>query len=134
MAKRAFLIPILSLALFYCQREALIQRVKLPPTPVLSIRSTWGVVTNSLVRVRQEPQSGSQILSHLGQGTIVEILSQTEEQKQIEDETDFWYEVNYEGLRGWLFGAYLEIFDSRVKAEAFAVGLKAPPPVTHGSS
>ncbi len=109
-----------------CQREAPVERVKLPATPVLSIRSTWGVVTSGLVRIRAEPLNGAPILSHLGQGTIVEILSQTEQEKTIEGETAYWYEINYEGLRGWLFGAYLQILDSRVKAEAFAAALQAP--------
>ncbi len=120
----AVAIPLLFLLPAACQREAPMERVKLPATPVLSIRSTWGVITTGLVRVRAEPLNGSPILTHLGQGTIVEILSQTEEQKTIENETSYWYEINYEGLRGWLFGAYLQILDSRAKAEAFAATLQ----------
>ena len=117
-------LPLLLLLPAACRREAPVEKVQLPATPVLSIRSTWGVVTTSLVRVRSEPLNGSPILTHLGQGTVMEILSQTAEQKTIENETAYWYEINYEGLRGWLFGAYLQILDSRAKAEAFAATLQ----------
>ena len=38
----------------------------------------------------------------------------------VENEVGYWYRINYDGLKGWVFGSYLEIFDSRAQAEKYA--------------
>lgn len=116
-------LALLSLFPLSCRREAPAESILLPPTPVLSVRSSWGVVTSSFLRIREEPYQRAKILAHLRQGTVLEIISYTDEKVVIEDEAAYWYHVSHEGLRGWVFGAYLEILDSRVKARAFAGGL-----------
>jgi hypothetical protein len=90
---------------------------------VLSIRSTWAVVTSPFLRVREEPLAEAQVLAHIRRGAVLEILSRTERKEQIEDATSYWYQVSYEGLRGWVFGAFLEVVDSKLKAESLAAQL-----------
>ncbi len=108
------------LAVFACSREKPVEQIHLPPTPVLTIRSTWAVVSSHVLRLREEPYSAARILAHLRRGTIMEVLGRTDRKESLEDQTDYWFQVSYEGLRGWVFGAYLDVFDSRVKAQAFA--------------
>ena len=107
-----------------CGRSSGAERVTLPPTPVLSIRSTWAVVKSPLLRVRDQPSGQSTVLAHVRMGAVVEVISKSDKEDTIENEVSFWYRVNYEGLKGWVFGSYISIFDSRGKADAFAATLK----------
>ena len=107
-----------------CGRSRGTERVILPPTPVLSIRSTWAVVKSPLLRVRQDPSNQATVLSHIRLGAVVEVLTKSDKEESLENESAFWYRVDYQGLKGWVFGTYIEIFDSRTKAENFAAKLQ----------
>jgi uncharacterized protein YgiM (DUF1202 family) len=107
-----------------CRREQPVERVELPPTPVLTLRSNWAVVRSPFLRVRQEPLPKSEILAHLRRGTVLEVISKTQTRETVDDATDFWYQVNFEGLRGWVFGSSIEVTDSRTKAENYARDLR----------
>ena len=100
------------------------EHVSLPPTPVLSIRSTWAVVKSPLLRVREEPTSSSVVLSHVRMAALVEVLTKSDKVDTVERESNYWYRVDYQGLKGWVFGSYIEIFDSRAKAQQFSATLK----------
>lgn len=113
------LLPLLSA----CGRRQVVERIELPPTPVLSIRSTWAVVTSPFLRVRAEPLAKSPVLAHIRRGSVLEVLSRTERKEELEDASSYWYQVSYEGLRGWVFGSFLEIVDSKARAENLAAQL-----------
>ncbi|MBN1838269.1 MAG: SH3 domain-containing protein [Spirochaetales bacterium] len=114
----------LVLATAGCRKEEPVERVDLPATPVLTLRSNWAVVRSPFLRVRQEPLPKSEILAHLRRGTVMEVVSKTETRETIDDVTDYWYQVNYEGLRGWVFGSFVEVTDSRTRAEDYARELR----------
>jgi uncharacterized protein YraI len=38
----------------------------------------------------------------------------------VEAETDYWFQVNYDGLQGWVFGSYINIYDTKEAAEVKA--------------
>ncbi len=107
-----------------CGPRQVSEKIDLPPTPVLSIRSNWAVVNSAFLRLRQEPLSGSKVLAHIRRGSVLEVLSRTERKEVLEDASSYWYQVSYAGLRGWVFGALLEIVDSKAKAEALAAQLQ----------
>jgi uncharacterized protein YgiM (DUF1202 family) len=117
-------LALLVLAMASCNRSSGTERVILPPTPVLSIRSTWAVVKSPLLRVRDQPSSQATVLAHVRMGAVVEVIAQSDNKDTVENDTSFWYRVNYEGLKGWVFGSYISIFDTRTKADAFAASLK----------
>jgi len=121
---KALALIVLALAVFACSKSSGSDRVSLPPTPVLSIRSTWAVVKSPLLRVRDQPSSQATVLVHVRMGAVVEVISKSDKEDVVENETSFWYRVNYEGLKGWVFGSYVSIFDTRTKADAFAASLK----------
>jgi len=108
------------LAAASCSREGRIEHVEFPTTPVLTVRSTWAVVVSPLLRVREQPDSRSTVLQHIRQGVVVEVIGKSDREDEIEGQQDYWYRINYEGLKGWVFGPYLAMFDSRAAAEAEA--------------
>ncbi len=108
------------LALGACSASARSERVNLPPTPILTVRSTWAVVKSPLLRIREEPADKSAVLSHIRLGSVVEVIAKSDKEDTVEGESSYWFRVNYGGLKGWVFGSYLEVFDSKTKAEKFA--------------
>lgn len=96
----------------------------LPPTPVLSIRSTWAVVKSPLLRVREGPSNQSTVLSHIRMGAVMEVLTKSDKEENVEQESSYWYRIDYQGLKGWVFGSYIEIFDSRSKADRYSSTLQ----------
>ena len=107
-----------------CARRRSAERVTLPPTAVLSIRKTWAVVKSPLLRVRDDSNSQSTVLSHIRMGAVMEVLTRSEKEDTVENETAYWYRVDYQGLKGWVFGSYIEVFDTRAKADKFAATLQ----------
>ena len=120
----AFVLVFPLAVLLGCGPRQVSEKIDLPPTPVLSIRSNWAVVNSAFLRLRQEPLSGSKVLAHIRRGSVLEVLSRTERKEVLEDALSYWYQVSYAGLRGWVFGALLEIVDSKAKAEALAAQLQ----------
>lgn len=90
--------------------------LKLPPTPVLTIQTYYGVVNFAYIRVRNEPLPDAALVTMLRAGSIVEIVTSSSNEETIEGKTDRWYQIQYQGRRGWVFGSYLQIFDSLDKA------------------
>lgn len=107
-----------------CRREAPLERVELPATPVLTLRSSWGVVRAPFLRMRQEPLEKGSILAHVRRGEVLEIISRTETKETLDGQSAYWFLVSYGGLRGWVFGVYLDVQDSRSKADAIARELR----------
>ncbi|MBN2049936.1 MAG: SH3 domain-containing protein [Spirochaetales bacterium] len=104
----------------FCSREDVVLDIELPPTPILSIKTSWGVITSSHLRLREEPNLESRAITTLWRGYVLEIVSQGPEKETVEDGYDYWYRINFDGLQGWVFGSYLDIFDSRDQAETAA--------------
>ncbi len=107
-----------------CKKEAPERTILLPSTSVLSIGSAWAVVKNNYLRMRQNPSRAAEVIDGLTKGTVVEILMSTEKEETVENETARWYRVDIEGLKGWVFGAYLDIFESRAKAMVHAEAIQ----------
>lgn len=114
-----------------CSGQGQYSGLKLPPTPVLTIQTYYGVVDFAYIRVRNEPKPDAGLVTMLRSGAIVEIVTSSSTEETIEGKTDRWYQIQYQGRRGWVFGSYLKIFDSLDKARnAAKAGPKAadPPP------
>jgi hypothetical protein len=67
--------------------------------------------------LREGPSTGARVLATLWQGSVLEIVSKTSTKETVEGEEDFWFQISYDGLAGWVFGTYLELHDSKIRAE-----------------
>ncbi len=114
---RHALFGLLALLTFHgCSNADKYEGFVLPPTPVLTIQTYFGVVDFVLVRVRQQPLSDSELVTMLRAGTIVEIVSSSSNEEVIEGKSNRWYQIQFQGRRGWVFGSYIKLFDSLDKA------------------
>jgi hypothetical protein len=105
------------LALTGCPKEEPLVSLDMPTTPVLALKANWGLVASPYLRVRSKPQPNAEVVAHLRNTSIVEILAKTTYPETVEGQSNFWYEITSDGIRGWVFGSYLEFHDSRQDAE-----------------
>ncbi len=91
--------------------------IKLPPTPILTPQNQWGVVNAEHLRLRKDPTVDSTAIFTLWRGYEVEILDRSETVESVGNIKDYWYYINYGGLRGWVFGYYLDLYDSKSQAD-----------------
>ena len=104
-----------------CRKKQQVEEIILPPITSLALGTEWGVVVDTnYLRLREKPNKQAPSTQGLTLGMVVEIISTTGEQETIEDLTAPWYNVNATGMRGWVFGGYLQLFNSRKAAEAYA--------------
>jgi uncharacterized protein YgiM (DUF1202 family) len=57
-------------------------------------------------------------------GAVMEVLTKSDKEENVEQESAYWYRIDYQGLKGWVFGSYIEIFDSRSKADRYSSTLQ----------
>ncbi len=106
----------LSLIIGLCGCDSPASKLKFPENPVLGMKSRWGVVNSAYLRVKAEASSLSADIAYLRRGEIVEILATNVSLNSLAEESGRWHELRAEGLRGWAYSGYLQIFDSRQKA------------------
>ena len=110
-----------SLLLPGCRKETAKEfNIELPATPVLTVRSNWAVVNSSHLRLREKATIQSRAITTLWQNNILEIISRDEVQQKVEGKSGYWYKVAYDGLQGWVFGAYLQLYESESEARRAA--------------
>ena len=108
MSRKAFAAAALALALASCAPDEGEPALVLPPTPVLQLATRWAVVDVDILRLRDAPDAlTGRILSWLPQGARVEVLTRTADAVEVDGQTAYWYQVNHNGTRGWMFGAYM---------------------------
>ena len=105
-------------ALAACDAKERMGPIELPATTALVLQTSWAVITSSHLRLRESPSISAPVLATLWKGSVLEIVSKTSTKETVEDEEDFWYQISYDGLGGWVFGTYLKLFDSEARAVA----------------
>ncbi|HOJ64770.1 MAG TPA: SH3 domain-containing protein [Spirochaetota bacterium] len=93
-----------------------------PDIKIQNIKNNYGigVVNVDRLRFRALNDLHSKTLRYLDKGTIVTILSKDNERVRIEDIEDYWYYIEFEGIKGWVFGYYLDIYTDIEDAKAGA--------------
>ena len=125
------LLIILAVALFAftagaCEKEEEpIGDIELPPAPLVPDSENWAVIDSAYLRLRERPAEGAALVTTLWRGYVLEVMSRSTAKDTVDDIEDYWYQINYDGLQGWVFGSYLEIFDSREEAEKRARAIRA---------
>ena len=116
--KISLLVLLLMLNFFFsCKDEKGIEDIELTATKVLSIQSRWSVINSTHLRLREKPDLNSKAITTLWKGYVLEVVSQNTISVNLDNEDGYWYQVKYGGLQGWVFGAYLQFFDSKENAE-----------------
>ena len=103
-----------------CADKPEIEPLDLPATYVLNTNASWAVITSSHLRLRERPTATSTAITTLWKGNVLEIISKKGIKETVDEKNDYWYQISYGGLQGWVFGAYLNIFETKERAEAMS--------------
>lgn len=107
-----------------CARKQQLNTIALPATPLTSVPSQWGVVNSPQLRVRSGPGTSFKAIYTLWRGYEVQIVDRARRQESVSGTNAYWYYVDYRGLRGWVYGDYLTLYDSRDRADQAAKELQ----------
>lgn len=106
---------LLTLFLLSCSEEPLKENIDMPSTPLLTASSRWGVVNSSYVRVTDKKDRYNKIIAALRKGDIVEVLSRESDRNS--QNLSYWLEVRYKDIHGVVPENYIDLYDSKEKAE-----------------
>jgi SH3 domain-containing protein len=115
--KMSLLVLITALSFSSCRKDIEINNIKLPATRALTNKINYALITSSHLRLRSESTIGSKAITILWKGYIMEILRRSDNKDFVEGKENFWYLISYDGLKGWVFGSYINVYSSREKAE-----------------
>ena len=107
---------IIAVSISSCAKENPEEPIHLPETEVLVSQANWAVCNTTHLRMRAEASQDSKVIYTLWQDSVMEVLSRSINKSLVEEEVDYWYQVKYNGLIGWVFGPYLDFFISRPAA------------------
>ena len=79
-----------------------------------------GIVNADRLRLRYLNDLHSKTLCYMDKGTIVNILGRDKERVHVDEFDYYWYNVEYNRIKGWVFGAYLDVYGSVEDARAGA--------------
>lgn len=122
------LLLILTIILFAnsCEKqEETLGDIVLPPAPLVSESENWAVIDAPYLRLRERSEIESRLITTLWKGYVLKVKSRSPEQVIVDGQQDYWYQVSYDGLQGWVFGSYLEVFDNLEAAEKQARAVRA---------
>ncbi len=71
----------------------------------------WAVINQELPRLREAPSEDAKVINYLNIGTVVKILKIDEKISKFNNKNDYWYYIDYDGEKGWIFGTFLEIYN-----------------------
>ena len=125
MKKHYIAIAVIFIIVFFsCKKEEEVIVINLPPTQVLEQNTSYAVIISSHLRLRSEPSVKAKAVTTLWQGYILEIISKSSKMDNVEGADDYWYQISYGGLKGWVFGAYIKLSPSFEKAKEESENLK----------
>ncbi len=85
----------------------------MPPTVIPTGLNQWGVIKYDYTRLREEPNDSNDVkYDMLRISSVVEIIIKGQEINSVNNISDYWYCVDYEKKRGWIFGQFLEIYNT----------------------
>ncbi|OHD12602.1 MAG: hypothetical protein A2086_05725 [Spirochaetes bacterium GWD1_27_9] len=109
-----FFILLFILLLFSCKKDketnVTLQNQNKISSLELKTTTKVGVVNVDRLRLRQDNDLHSKTLRYLDKGEIVKIIGKNNERIKIDEMEDYWYEVEYNGVKGWLYGYFIDIY------------------------
>ncbi len=104
-----------------CRPDEELVTLELPPTPVLTSDSLWGVANKPYLKVLGAPNTGAELNGLLRQGDIVEIVSKV----GTDDGRSYWLEIisSETDIRGWIPDHSMDIYDSPAQARTAQSGM-----------
>ena len=83
-------------------------QIDLPETKIPRAINQWAI--------NKYPFIESKIVYYLPIGAIIKVLKKDSELSSFDNEKNYWYNIDYEGETGWIFGSFIEVFNTYEEA------------------
>ena len=90
--------------------------IELPETKIPQTINQWAINKYPLIKLRMEPTEESRIVYYLPIGAIIKVLKKDSQLTSFDNEKNYWYNIDYEGETGWIFGSFIEVFNTYEEA------------------
>lgn len=90
------------------------------------ITNFYGVVTVNRLRVRALNDIHAKTLRYVDTGQILNVLFKDENRVKINQNEGYWYKIEVEGIKGWVFGYFLQIYSDFEDARYISERLTNP--------
>jgi hypothetical protein len=97
--------------------------IKLEANPPLSAGMGWALVKEAYVRLKESPSEASKDLDHLRKGLVIRLEGRElgpPDQAASTAKATVWYQIESEGVEGWVRDGELDIYASKAQAEKAA--------------
>ena len=91
--------------------------IELPETKNPVNMNQWAVTKYSYIRLREKAVPESKIINYIPHGKILSVIKKENKIRSFNNKKDYWYFVDYDGEKGWLFGSFIEIYNNYDMAE-----------------
>ncbi len=91
--------------------------IDLPETKKVTGLNQWAFVAGKNSKLMSEPGMNADVINYLNIGSMLEIIKKDDKLSSLNNENDYWYYVDYEGENGWIFGTYINIYNTYEEAE-----------------
>ena len=91
-------------------------QIDLPVTKIPQAINQWAINKYPFIKLRMEPTEESKIVYYLPIGAIIKVLKKDSELSSFDNEKNYWYNIDYEGETGWIFGSFIEVFNTYEEA------------------
>ena len=78
---------------------------------------SFGVINVNRLRFRSDNDIHARTLMYLDKGEIVTIIKKDAEKVKIGEMEDYWYQIEYKGTNGWIFGYFVDLYNSYDEAK-----------------
>lgn len=110
---RLILLVLLPFWLIGCSEQP---ELSLPEVRALTNRPEWAVVTDGYVRVHRQAELHAPVVGHFRRGDVVTVIRESVFTDEIDGQFHRWYQMANDTLDGWVFGAWVDLFDSEERA------------------
>ncbi len=117
---KGLLLVLTLLGFLSCQKEETPWEIELPPTPILTGTTGWGVVNTSYLKINLNPDDDNYVVTTLREGDLVKIESVHYLKDDGGKALGVWYHISWEDLDGWVEESSLNTYETRGKAETGA--------------
>ncbi len=91
--------------------------IVIPESALTIDNSLWGITLFDSLRIREDQTIDARTVAYLRSGVIFKIISRDNNISEFENMKNYWYNINYMGQKGWIFGGYIQVFNSLTEAE-----------------
>lgn len=114
--KRIIVIFLIGMSLLACKKDKNkddLNKINVSNENILDNKSDeYLTIKGNQIWIRQKPSVGKVVMK-LDEGTKCKILEKGKKET-INDETDFWYFIEYKGKQGWVFGSQTDIKEPKI--------------------